>query len=105
MNTENKTPLEQWIEETKKKNLSLADLEKYVYSGITCPYGTVYSQLPGVNSRDKAEILFNKWKNEPKPIEKWNVGSYVVFLKDNLQYNSHKKGEICKIKTYQKIVV
>ena len=82
MNTKNKTPLEQWIEETKKKNLPLADLEKYVYSGITCPYGTVYSQLPGVNSRDKAEILFNKWKNEPKPIEKWSVESYVVAIND-----------------------
>ena len=81
MNTETKTPLEQWIEETKKKNLSLKDLENYIRNSLSCPY-ELYCKLPGLDSQNKAEILFNEWKNEPKPIEKWSVGSYVVFLKD-----------------------
>ena len=37
MNTETKTPLEQWIEETKKKNLSLKDLENYIRNSLSCP--------------------------------------------------------------------
>ena len=82
MNTENETPLEQWLEETKKKNLSLKDLEKYIRNSLSCPYGTVFSQLPGLDSQDKAEILFAEWNTQPKPIEKWSVGSYVVFLKN-----------------------
>lgn len=32
-----------------------------------------------------------------KPIEKWSVGSYVVFLKDNLQANFRKRGDISEI--------
>jgi hypothetical protein len=36
-------------------------------------------------------------QNQPKSIEKWSVGSYVVFLEDNLQSNGFKKGNICKI--------
>ena len=82
MNTENETPLEQWIEETKKKNLSLKDLENYIRNSLSCPYGTVFSQLPGLDFQDKAEILFNEWKAQPKPIEKWSIRSYVVFLKN-----------------------
>lgn len=81
MNTENETPLEQWIEETKKKNLSLKDLENYIRNSLSCTY-ELYLKLPGLHSQDKAEILFNEWKNKPKPIEKWSVGSYVVFLKN-----------------------
>ncbi len=41
-----------------------------------------------------------KWAeivDEVKPIEKWSVGSYVVFLIDNLQGNFFKKGELARI--------
>lgn len=37
-----------------------------------------------------------------KPIEKWSVGSYVVFLKDYLQNNGRKKGDISKITKIRK---
>lgn len=36
-------------------------------------------------------------QNNPKSIEKWSVRTYVVFLQDNLQGNTHKKGQIQKI--------
>ena len=36
------------------------------------------------------------------PIEKWSVGSYVVFLKDYLQNNGRKKGDISKITKIRK---
>jgi len=36
-------------------------------------------------------------QNKPKSIEKWSVGSYVVFLKDNLQANFRKRGDISEI--------
>jgi len=37
-------------------------------------------------------------QNKPKSIEKWSVGSYVVFLEDNLQRNNYKKGDVSEIK-------
>lgn len=49
------------------------------------------------NFKPSTKEAFNA-QNKPKPIEKWSVGSYVVFLKDNLQNNSRKIGDISKIK-------
>ena len=36
-------------------------------------------------------------QNKPKSIEKWSVGSYVVFLEDNLQKNRRAKGQVSQI--------
>ena len=93
MNTENTTPLEQWIEETKKKNLSLKDLEKYIRNSLSCPYD-IFLNLTGLDSQDKAERLFAEWKNKPKSIEKWSVGSSVVLIE---KYGGINVGETHEI--------
>lgn len=50
---------------------------------------------------NKGCIYINgKWAeivHEVKPIEKWSVDTYVVFLTDNLQGNFFKKGELARI--------
>lgn len=52
---------EEWLEETKKLNLSFYDLQQHVSRGITCNYENVYVKIPGEGSKEKAEYLFNIW--------------------------------------------
>ena len=39
-------------------------------------------------------------QNQPKSIEKWSVGSYVVFLNSEIQSNGFNKGDIQQIREY-----
>mgnify|MGYP007069469421 CR=1 FL=1 len=39
-------------------------------------------------------------QNQPKSIEKWSAGSYVLFLEDNIGDNQFKKGDIKKISQF-----
>jgi len=41
-------------------------------------------------------------KISTKSIEKWSVGSYVVFLEDNVGFNKYKKGEYQEISEFKK---
>lgn len=72
--TESKTELENWLENTKSLNLSLEDLGFYIGSNSTCNFSTIYSKLEGTISRDKAEILFDKWNKEVvEPLPQFKV--------------------------------
>ena len=39
-------------------------------------------------------------QNQPKSIEKWSIGSYVVFLNSEIQSNGFNKGDIQQIREY-----
>ena len=44
-------------------------------------------------------------QNKPKPIEKWSVGSYVVFLNSEIQSNGFNKGNIQQIREYNSLSI
>lgn len=50
-----------WIEETKKLDLSIKELWRHLTHSETCNL-LVYAGLEGI-SKDKARILYNKWNN------------------------------------------
>ena len=67
---ENKTELEIWLENTKSLNLSLDVLTDYIGNPLTCDFDNIFKKLEGFMSKDKANILFNKWNDqviEPLP--------------------------------------
>ena len=67
---ENKTELEIWLENTKSLNLSLDVLTDYIENPLTCDFDNIFKKLEGYMSKDKANILFNKWNDqviEPLP--------------------------------------
>jgi hypothetical protein len=59
--------LEEWLRETKKLNLSLPELEKQISLTPTCNFDMVYLKLKGIESTEKAEILWNEW-NKPDAV-------------------------------------
>lgn len=44
-------------------------------------------------------------QNQPKTIEKWSVGSYVVFLNSEIQSNGLNKGDIQQIREYNSLSI
>lgn len=61
---ENKSKLEIWLENTKALKLSLDDLITYIEHPNTCKFDEIFKKLDGAKSKDKAEILFDKWSKE-----------------------------------------
>lgn len=55
---------EEWLEETKKLNLSLHDLQKHINYGYSCDFKNVYSKIPGNDYLEKAQYLFDLWNSE-----------------------------------------
>jgi len=49
-----------WLEETKKLNLTKSGLQKHISSVYTCDY-FIYARLIGESSTEKAEFLYNQW--------------------------------------------
>jgi hypothetical protein len=66
------TELDKWLKETKAKNLSLEQLENFISRGTNV---SIWYSLEGVNSEQKAQILFNQWNNptekSPKVETEW----------------------------------
>lgn len=57
----------EWLEETKKLNLSLYDLQQHINNGSKCDFKNVYSRIPGDTYNQKGEYLFNLWNSEKQP--------------------------------------
>lgn len=79
--------LEDWLRETKKLNLSEEQLEKQIRLGPTCNFDMVYLQLKGLDSDEKAEILWNEW-NKPE-IDKTD---FIVSIPDEWGQNKYVIG-------------
>jgi hypothetical protein len=74
-NVENQI-LDQWLKETKDRNLTLDQLEHFIASGMTCPLEAVYKKLEGRRSREKAIILHALWNKQPEfVVGKWYFNS------------------------------
>jgi len=58
------TELDKWLKETKAKNLSLEELENSINRGTNV---RIWYSLEGVNSEQKAKILYNQWNNPTEP--------------------------------------
>ena len=63
------------------------------YCKVEFPNGTIKEPFKHLVKPSTKEAF----DAQNKHIEKWSVGSYVVFLKDYLQNNGRKKGDISKI--------
>jgi NTP pyrophosphatase (non-canonical NTP hydrolase) len=57
------TELERWLEKTKSLNLSFNELWNYIGHPSTCDYDKIFIKLEGEDSKEKAKILYNKWKS------------------------------------------
>ena len=62
--------LEEWLEETKKLNLSLERLITHISNPSTCHYTKVFNKLRGNIIKDKAEILFKEFNKSVTPTDK-----------------------------------
>lgn len=73
--------LEEWLEYTKKQNLTLEGLIANIEHSKTCsPLN--YTKLNGNMSDEKGKILFNLWEKEKN--ERYENLSYLIpFLKEN----------------------
>ena len=55
----------EWLIETKAMNLSLKELGKLING--ECDYLSVYKQLEGNDSQEKAKILYDQWQLDKQP--------------------------------------
>jgi hypothetical protein len=95
--------LEKWLEETKAKNLSLEELDRYISTAFNTPL-KVYEVLPGTYSSAKAMILYEKWNSEKQAVtgikdetmRKFRVGDSVRVIVDKPRYGwgPVKKGDV-----------
>jgi hypothetical protein len=82
------TDLEQWLIETKAKNLSLEALKKVIGN---CSFSQIYCKLQGADSMDKAKILYNLWNKS----KEWEPGTWIVITK---KYGSLNVGEVHQLR-------
>lgn len=77
----NNQTLEEWLEYTKKQNLTLEELIANIAHPKTCSHLN-YTKLNGNMSDEKGKILFNLWEKEKS--EGYENLSYLIpFLKEN----------------------
>ena len=96
---ENKTELEIWLENTKSLNLSLDVLTDYIGNPLTCDFDNIFKKLEGYMSKDKANILFNKWNDqviEPLPQFKIIESIETITKVENNEGNQFFIGDVVK---------
>lgn len=96
-----KLDLDEWLIETKKLNLSLDELKKYISLKTTCNY-EVYSKLKGDCVSDKAKILYDEWNNKPQfEAGKWYTYSNAyIKIKSNIIKKDRVNGEVIEEDEY-----
>lgn len=98
--TKQMTSLEQWLKDTKAKNLSLEELNSFIINELTCS-NEVWKNLEGNGTTNKAAILYNLWNAEDN-IEDFELPKYwcIKFTPENKELlsewiKSHKDFNYC----------
>lgn len=91
--------LEEWLDETRKLNLSEKELQKHIDNPFKCNKIVHYRKLQGHLSYGKAEILYNKWNNmETKEQKLERLEKELQSLKQQLkEERNFKVGDIVKL--------
>ena len=79
--------LKEWLENTRKLNLSEGELQKHI-SSVNCS-GAIYVDLKGSDSYQKARILFEQWNNDIGISERqYDDGNLLPIYSSNQSYPS-----------------